>query len=415
MPPCPNLHQALSVNPIYITIMQHLLHRFKTLVAQTSKHPLAIEISRAEGMYLYGPDGNRYLDLVAGINVNHLGHSPPPVVSAVKNQAERYMHVMVYGEYIQHPQVALAAELSGLLPPSLNCTYFVNSGTEAIEGALKLAKRYTGRNEIIAFRNAYHGSTHGSLSLMSSGNQKRPFQPLLPGIRHINFNSIEALEAITQQTACVVAEPVRGSAGVIAADKVFLKKLKQRCDQTKTLLLFDEIQTGFGRTGSMFSFEQYEVVPHILALGKAMGAGMPLAAFVASHEMMDSLTHNPMLGHITTFGGNAVCCAAGLAGLKMLTESKLIAQVKDKEALFVKKLTHPAIKAVRSQGLLIAIEFDSLEFNLKVINKCIENRVITFPFLLAENCMRISPPLIITEQEIEQAVDVILRSIEQVS
>lgn len=376
-------------------------------LAQTSPVPLQLEIEKAEGLYLYAADGKRYLDLISGIAVSYLGHAHPAVVEAVKAQAEKYMHLMVYGEYVQSPQVQYAALLTQHLPEKLNSVYFVNSGAEATEGAMKLAKRFTGRAEIVCFDKAYHGSTQGALSLIGSDAMRLPFQPLLPGISRLSFNSIEELALITEKTACVIIEPIQGEAGVRPAEKKFLKQLRKRCDETGALLVFDEAQTAFGRTGKLFAFEQYDVVPDVLLLAKGVGGGMPLGAFIASKEIMVTLSANPALGHITTFGGHPVCCAAGYAAMRFLLQSNLMQQVQAKEALFKKLLVHPSIKAIRSCGLLLALEFDSFTTCKKIIDACISKGVITDWFLFADNCLRIAPPLTITEKEITEACGVI--------
>jgi len=382
-------------------------------LAPTSDNPLELEIERAEGIYLYDRSGRSYMDLISGISVCNIGHRNPKVIKAIKNQLDKYLHLMVFGEYIQTPQIQLAKMLSDNLPENLNCCYFVNSGSEAVEGALKLARRFTGKTEIIACKNGYHGSTYGALSMMSNEKFKHAFRPLLPECRFIGFNNINDIEHITDKTACVITETIQGDAGVIIPQNDFLIKLRKRCSETGTLLILDEVQTGFGRTGTLFAFEQYNIIPDIITIAKAMGGGMPLGAFISSKEIMDSLKTNPPLGHITTFGGHPVSCAAGIATLKILLEEDLITQAASKEKLFKKLLVHPAIKSVRGKGLLIAIELESIEFTKKVIKECIKNGVTTDWFLFAENCLRIAPPLIITEQEIKKACEVIISSIDQ--
>ncbi|MGB1205105.1 MAG: aspartate aminotransferase family protein [Chitinophagales bacterium] len=384
-------------------------------IAQTSPEPLMLEIERAEGVYLYDTNNKAYLDLIAGISVSNIGHCHPKVVAAIQKQAAQYMHLMVYGEYIYTPQVALTTLLCQHLPSHLNAVYLVNSGTEATEGALKLAKRYTKRTELISFSNAYHGSTHGSLSIMGSETFKQAFRPLLPDTRHIPYNSEKDLTHITEKTACVMAEVVQAEAGVIVPQNDFLKKLRKRCTEVGALLIFDEIQTGFGRTGSLFAFEQYGIEPDILLLAKGMGGGLPIGAFIASREIMTVFQQNPVLGHITTFGGNPVTCAASLATLKVLLENDYIAQVKEKEALFHKHLKHEKIRAIRSKGLLMAVEFKDFDFTKKVIDKCIEKGLITDWFLFADNCLRIAPPLIIDKKQIVWACEQILRSIDEIA
>ncbi len=381
-------------------------------LAQTTETPLALEIEKAEGVYLFDASGKKYMDLISGIAVSNIGHRHPKVISAIKEQLDKYMHLMVYGEYIQSPQVQLAKLLMDNLPENLNSVYFVNSGTEAIEGAMKLAKRFTARTEIISFKNAYHGSTQGSLSIMGNEEFKNAFRPLLPDTRQIEFNNIKQLSQITNKTACVVVETIQGEAGVVLPQKDFLKKLRERCTEAGALLVLDEIQCGFGRTGKLFAFENYGFIPDILCLAKGMGGGMPIGAFISSKEIMNTLTNNPILGHITTFGGHPVCCAASLATLNVLLEEKLIARVEAKEQLFRKLLKHPKIRSVNGKGLLLSIEFDSFEQNKKIIDKCIEKGVITDWFLFNAASMRIAPPLIITEEEIVFACSVIDQCIE---
>lgn len=381
-------------------------------VAQTSDAPLQLEINRAEGMYLYSPDGQRYMDLIAGIGVSNVGHCHPHVVQAVQEQAARYMHLMVYGEYIYYPQVQLSKLLCAQLPPSLNNVYLTNSGAEAVEGAMKLAKRYTERPEIISFKNAYHGSTQGALSIMGDELLKNKVRPLLPATRTLHYNVKEDIAAITTQTAAVVAEVVQAEAGVIAADAEFLQALRQRCTEQGALLIFDEIQSGFGRCGTLFAFEQYGVVPDILLLAKGMGGGLPIGAFIADKKIMSSLSHDPVLGHITTFGGNAVCAAAALATLEVLVQNNLIAEVKEKEQCFLQYLQHPRIKAVRSKGLMIAVELDSFDTVLQSVQYCIKNGIIVDWFLFAPHCLRIAPPLLITPEEIQTACTIITKSLD---
>lgn len=380
-------------------------------VAQTSDFPLSLEIEKAKGLYLYDKSGKKYLDLISGISVSNLGHCHPEMVAAVKSQVEKYAHVMVYGEYIQSPQVQLAEKLSYLLPENLHSVYFVNSGAEATEGAMKLAKRYTGRTEIISCYNSYHGSTQGALSIMGNESLKRKFRPLLPDIRFIGFNNEKHLEYITNKTACVIIEPVQGEAGVILPEKFFLKKLRAKCDATGTLLIFDEAQTAFGRTGSLFALERFNVIPDVLLLAKAFGGGMPLGAFVSSKKIMDCLKSGPALGHITTFGGHPVSCASALASMDILLKDGLVKKVNQKEKLFRKLLRHKDIREIRSAGLMLAVEFESSEKNQQVIRKCLEKGLITDWFLFCDKAMRIAPPLIISEDEIEKSCGIILESI----
>jgi acetylornithine/succinyldiaminopimelate/putrescine aminotransferase len=386
-----------------------LFHRH---VAQTSPNPLGLDIVKAEGVYLYDRDGKEYLDLIGGISVCNTGHRHPRVVEAIKDQADRYLHLLVYGELIQTPQVEYAALLAGHLPPALDSIYFTNSGTEATEGAMKLAKRVTGRTEIIAFNKSYHGSTQGALSIMGDEYWRNAFRPLLPGISHMEYNSAAALDAITSLTACVIAETVQAERGVFVPDGTWLRQLRQRCDATGTLLVLDEIQTGFGRTGKLWGFQRYGVVPDILLLGKALGGGLPMGAFIAGRQHMWTLTGDPVLGHITTFGGHPLCCAAGHAALQVLLASGWIEEVAQKEALFRRLLVHPAIKSVRSTGLLIAVEFESFETNKRIIDACIAAGLLTDWFLFAPECMRIAPPLSITEEQIQKACTTILSSLD---
>ena len=385
---------------------------FLQYVAQTTDFPLLLEIEKAEGIYLYDVEGKSYLDLIAGISVSNLGHCHPEVVEAVQQQAANYMHLMVYGEYIYSPQVQLAKLLTSLLPAHLNTVYLVNSGTEAVEGALKLVKRATDRREIVSFKNAYHGSTHGSLSVMGSEKFKRAFRPLVPGNRVIRFNCEADLKLITRHTAGVIVEPIQAEAGVNVPENDFLKKLRARCTKVGALLIFDEIQTACGRTGSLFAFEQYRVEPDVLLLAKGLGGGMPIGAFIASGELMGLFKNNPILGHITTFGGHPVSCAAALATLRVLLREPYIGQVVEKAELFRELLQHRGIHAVRHKGLLMAVEFSDFTFTRQVIDKCIERGLVTDWFLFADNCLRIAPPLVITEAEIRWACEIILESIE---
>ncbi|RYE54645.1 MAG: aspartate aminotransferase family protein [Sphingobacteriales bacterium] len=382
--------------------------------AQTSTTPLLLEFIKAQGIWLTDSEGKQYIDLIAGIGVSNVGHCHPAVVKAVKEQAEKYMHLMVYGEYVQSPQVNFAKALAGVLPPTLNCTYFVNSGAEATEGAMKLAKRATGRTKFIAFKNSYHGSTQGALSLMGSDEFKNGYQPLLPGVSFIRFNSLEDLDKITTEIAAVFIEPVQGEAGVRLPDEDYLMALRKKCTETGTLLVLDEIQTGFGRTGKLFAFEHYNILPDILLLAKGIAGGMPIGAFIASKELMSVFTNNPILGHITTFGGHPVNCAAGIATLEAILSENLVDHVEEKGALLESLLEHNAIKEIRRKGLMMAVEFDSYETNKKIIDGCIEDGLITDWFLHCSNSMRIAPPLIITEEELRHAAKIILKNIELV-
>jgi acetylornithine/succinyldiaminopimelate/putrescine aminotransferase len=379
--------------------------------AQTTDFPLLLEFERAEGIYMYNKEGKAYTDLISGIGVSNLGHSNPYVVNAIKEQLDKYMHLMVYGEYVQTPQVRFAEKLVSLLPARLQSVYFTNSGAEAVEGALKLAKRYTGRHEVVACNNSYHGSTHGALSVMGNEEFKQAYRPLLPGVSFIRFNDVADLDLITDKTACVIIETVQGEAGIRVPEVVYMQALRRRCNETGTLLILDEIQVAFGRTGKLFAFEHFGIEPDILLLAKALGGGMPVGAFISSNQIMGALKESPILGHITTFGGHPVCCAAGLAALEVLLNENLIAGVAEKEALFKSLLIHPAIKKVRGKGLMLAAEFESFELNKKIIDRCIENGVITDWFLHCSNSMRIAPPLIITHDEIKKACNVILEAI----
>lgn len=381
-------------------------------LAQTTPFPFQIPIERAEGIYLYTPTGKRYTDMISGIAVSNLGHRHPKVVTAIKNQIDKHLHVMAYGEYIQSPSNLLAKKLADVLPGNLNCSYFVNSGTEANEGALKLAKRFTGRSEIISFHKSYHGSTHGSLSVSGNEKKKNAFRPLLPDVRFIDFNVIEDLSLITDRTACVIMETIQGDAGVRIPSKDFMKALRQRCSETGALLILDEIQCGMGRCGTLFAFEQFGIVPDILTIAKAFGGGLPIGAFISSKKIMECLTHNPMLGHITTFGGNPVCCASALATLEVLLEEKIIEQVETKGKLIESLLQHPKIKAIRRVGLMFAVDFETEEQVQHIVKHALENGVICFWFISCPASFRIAPPLTISEEEIRGACEVILKAID---
>lgn len=386
---------------------------FLSHMGQTSAAPLCLEIVKAEGSKLYDVNGNEYIDLIGGISVCNIGHRHPKVIEAIKKQLDEYLHVMVYGELVQSPQVQYAALLTKHLPPSLNSVFYTASGSEATEGAMKLAKRYSNRTQIISFRNSYHGSTQGALSVMGSEYWQQAFRPLLPDTLQLHYNSFDDLENITERTACVIAETIQAEAGVIVPQNDWLKALRKRCYATGALLILDEIQCGFGRNGTLWAFEQFGIIPDILLLGKALGGGMPLGAFIADKKIMDVLTHDPVLGHINTFGGHPVCCAAGWAAFKVLLEEDLIAGVKKKEELFVSLLKASEGLApssrLRSSGLMIALEFDSFEMNKKVIDELLkapgrpgqsDALIFTDWFLFAANCLRIAPPLTITEEEI---------------
>jgi len=385
---------------------------FLKQLAPTSPYPFLISVDRAEGVYLYSPDGKTYMDMISGIAVSNVGHRHPKVVEAIKAQLDKHLHVMVYGEYIQSTPNQLAAKLASLLPPQLNCSYFVNSGTEANEAALKLAKRVTGRTEIISCKKSYHGSTHGSLSVSGNEVKKRAFRPLLPDVRFIHFNQEEDLVDITERTACVIMETVQGDAGVRVPTKKYLQAVRKRCNEVGALLIFDEIQCGMGRTGKLFAFEHFEVVPDILTIAKAFGGGLPIGAFVSSYENMQQLTHNPMLGHITTFGGNPVCCASALATLQVIEEEKLLEHVEVKGKLIEDLLRHPKVKEVRRIGLMFAFDFDTEERVNRIVQYAKEHGVICYWFLSHPNSFRIAPPLTITEEEIRKACAVIKEAIE---
>jgi len=381
--------------------------------AQTSDFPLMLDITKAKGVYLYKSDGLRVIDMISGIGVSNVGHSHPQVVKAVQKQARRYMHVMVYGELVQSPQTALAAALVTTLPPDLNNVFFVNSGSEAVEGAMKLAKRYTARTQIISCFRAYHGSTQGALSIGGSEYFKQNFRPLLPDIRQIYFGVEAELIQITERTACVIIETVQGEAGVRSACPRYWQALRERCNQTGTLLVLDEIQTGFGRTGKFWAFEHYGIVPDIIVMAKAMGGGMPLGAFVASQKIMSVLKNNPILGHITTFGGHPVSCAASLAALQIIQKEKLAEKAEAKAQLFKKYLKHPEIVEIRNKGLMIAVEFKNFQRLKLIIDRAIELGILTDWFLYCDNSMRLAPPLTITSKQIKKACHLIVQAIEE--
>jgi acetylornithine/succinyldiaminopimelate/putrescine aminotransferase len=381
---------------------------FFTYQAQTSPHPLGLEISHAKGSYIYDRDGNAHLDFVAGVSACGLGHSHPKVVKAIKEQVDRYMHVMVYGEYVQQPAVEFTKLLAAHLPQNLETTYLVNSGTEAMEGALKLARRYTGRSQIIAANRAYHGNTMGSLSIMGFEERKSAFRPLLPDVRFINFNAVEDLEKITNKTAAVVLETIQGGAGFILPQNGYLQKVRERCNEVGALLILDEIQPGFGRTGKLFAFEHFNCIPDILVVGKGMASGLPVGAFVASHKMMATLQDHPKLGHITTFGGNPVIAAASLATLQEITGSQLIGDTLEKEKLFRKLLVHPLIEEIRGKGLMLALLLQNKEIVDHLILTAAKEGLILFWLLFEPKAVRISPPLTISIKEIEKGCDQIL-------
>ena len=387
---------------------------FYQKVAQTTSSPIGIEIADAQGCYMYSPDGKRYIDLISGVAVSNVGHCHPKVVAAVQEQASKYMHLMVYGEYIQSPQVQYAEMLTKLLPPTLNNIYYVNSGSEAVEGALKLAKRYTGRGEIIHTTNAYHGSTHGAISIMGNEEFRYAFRPLLPGTRAIRFNNFDDLKHITTQTACVILDPLQSENGLIVPAEGYMERLRQRCTDTGTLLIFDEVQTGFGRTGSMFYLNK-TVTPDILIIAKAMGGGMPIGAFVSSKEIMNSLTYNPILGHITTFGGHPVSCAAALASLKVIAEEELWQNAEEKGKLFEEALKNNSkLTGIRRQGLFLACDLETEEIYWKLLDRFIDNGLVTDSFLYKLNSFRIAPPLTISDSETNEAIELIIKSLNEI-
>lgn len=381
---------------------------FFTYQTQTTAHPLGMEVSHAKGSYIYDNQGKAHLDFVAGVSACSLGHCPPRVINAVKEQLEKYMHVMVYGEYVQQPAVEFTKLLASKLPKNLETTYLVNSGTEAIEGAIKLARRYTGRSQLIAAHRAYHGNTMGSLSLMGYEERKSAFRPLIPDVSFIKFNVEADLEQITEKTAAVVLETIQGGAGFILPENGYLAKVRERCDQVGALLILDEIQPGFGRTGKLFAFEHFNCIPDILVLGKGMAAGLPVGAFVSSKKMMDTLQINPKLGHITTFGGNPVIAAASLATLQEITEKQLIEQTLEKENLFRTLLVHPLIKEVRGKGLMLALLLDNEEIVNYLVLTAAKKGLILFWLLFESKAVRISPPLTISMKEIAIGCDQII-------
>lgn len=396
-------------------MISNLRQLFLEHVGQTSDYPMMLEVERAEGVYLYGPNGKRWIDLISGVSVSAVGHGNPAVIEAICRQARDYLHLMVYGEAIEAPQVRYAQRIASLLPDPLDSVYFVNSGSEAVEGALKLAKRYTGRTEMIYYKNAYHGSTHGSLSVMGGETFRNTFRPLLPDTRQIRFNEPDDLQYITPRTACVIIEPVQGEGGIIPVRRDYLQALRDRCNETETLLIYDEIQTGLGRTGTLYFFQHYGIVPDILCTAKAFGGGMPLGAFIASKRVMDVLKTNPVLGHITTFGGHPVCCAAGLAALEYTLSEGLMEQAESKGALYEKLLgDHPLVREIRRVGLLMAIEFGDAELTARIVWDAVEAGLMTEWFMFHETAMRIAPPLTITPAEIEESCTILRKVLDRV-
>lgn len=383
--------------------------------AQTTPYPVSLKIDKAKGIYIWDKSGKKYFDLISGLAVANIGHCHPKIIEAVNIQTKEYLHVMPYGEFVQGPQTKLAVKLDEILPSQLNCTYFVNSGTEANEAALKLAKKYTGRTEIIAFNRSYHGSSHGSLSVSGNETKKGAFRPLLPSVRFLEFNDVSELKKISRKTACVIIEPIQGDAGVRIPSAEFIIELRKRCSETGVLLIFDEIQTGFGRTGTMFALEQFKVVPDILTIAKAFGGGMPIGAFISSQEIMSTLKSKPMLGHITTFGGHPVNCAAALANINVIEEEGLIDQVEQKGALIEDLISHKSIVEIRRIGLMLALEFPSFEWVEKLFYLNLEKGLITFWFISCNNSLRLAPPLTISVDEIKEFCMIINKNIEQVT
>jgi acetylornithine/N-succinyldiaminopimelate aminotransferase len=378
-------------------------HLFLQHVGQTSPSPLAIHMTKADGSRMWDASGNEYIDLISGISVCHVGHRHPAVLDAIQKQLDKYLHIMVYGELVETPQVEYATALTQSLPSNLNTVFFTTGGSEATEGAMKLAKRYTGRAQMISFKNSYHGSTQGALSLMGSEYWQQAYRPLLPGIVQMNYNNQDDLKYITKETACVFAETIQAEMGVYVPDKKWMQALRDRCTEVGALLVLDEIQCGFGRNGTLWAFEQFGIVPDILLLGKALGGGMPLGAFIADHAIMQVLTENPVLGHINTFGGHPVCCAAGLAAFQALKDENMINGVAGKEEFIRSKLKHPLIKNINSRGLMMAVEFDSYDTNKKIIDELIKKGVFTDWFLFASHALRIAPPLNISEDDLTTA------------
>ena len=381
--------------------------------AQTTQFAAGFEVEKAVGTYIYGTDGRKYLDFVAGVSANTLGHSHPKIVNAIKEQAEKYLHVMVYGEYAQEKPVALCELMAESIPDPLEVTYLVNSGAEAIDGALKLAKRYTGREEIISMKDAYHGNTHGALSVSGNEYHKREFRPLLPMVNFIEFNNEQDFFKITEKTACVIAETIQGAAGFLMPSENYFRNLKKRCEEVGALLILDEIQPGFGRTGKLFAFEHYGIVPDILVMGKGMGGGVPVGAFMSSKKIMETLSHSPKLGHITTFGGNPLIAASSYVTLKEVLDSGLMNETDAKEKLFRDLLVHPKINNINGKGLMLAVNLGSPEFTIQIAKKCMEKGLIVFWQLYRNEYMRISPPLTITEAEIREGCAIILDALNE--
>lgn len=388
--------------------------QFLKLQGQTNESPYLIDVDKAEGIYIWDKSGKRYMDMIAGVAVTNVGHRHPKVLEAIQSQLDKHLHVMVYGEYIQDSQLALANNLKSILPDKLNCSYVVNSGTEANEAAIKLAKRYTGRSEVISCQQSYHGSTHGSLSVTGNETKKAKYRPLLPMVKFIEFNNIESIDIITNQSACIIIETIQGDAGLREPTQAFIEALRKKCDDTGALLIFDEVQVGMGRTGKMFAFEHYNVIPDILTLGKGLGGGMPIGAFISDYEIMQTLTNNPMLGHITTFGGHPVITAAANACIDVLKEEDWISEADSKAKLLVDALmTNDEVIEVRQKGLFFAVEMGSFDRVKLVVDRCLEKGLIGFWFLSTPTAFRLSPPLSITTEEIELAANIILEAIDE--
>jgi acetylornithine/succinyldiaminopimelate/putrescine aminotransferase len=387
---------------------------FQQRLAIPSEVNDALEIEKAEGIYLFTNEGEKYIDLVSGVSVSNIGHCHPAVVEAVKNQVEKYMHLMVYGKYIQSPQTQLAGLLTSVLPEYLNSVFLVNSGSEAIEGALKLAKRITNRSEIFAFKNAYHGSTHGALSLLGNEEMKSAYRPLLPNIKFLDYNNTEQLRQITDKTACVVIEAIQAEAGIILPDNNFMEALNKKCKKVGCMIIIDEVQMGFGRTGKLFGFEHFNIQPDIICIAKGMGGGMPIGAFISSKENMNLLTFNPHLGHITTFGGHPVSCAAALASLKVILENELHLKSNEKGKFIAERLAiHPKIATIRQKGLMLGVELKKEFQASKMVKLLQENKMIVDQFLFNESSFRIAPPLTITHDELELVVKKVIESLEK--
>jgi acetylornithine/succinyldiaminopimelate/putrescine aminotransferase len=387
--------------------MENLRDSFYKYLAQTTGHPMDLEVVSANGCYFKTRDGREYIDFISGIAVSNLGHRHPAIIKAIREQIDKHLFVMVYGEFVTESQVKLAEKLSSLLPDPIDNVYFTSTGTEAVEGALKLAKRYTGRHKIISFKKSYHGSTHGSLSVSGNEYKKYAFRPLLPEVYHLEYNNISELDEIDKNTACVIAESIQGDAGVRIPDVEFIKALRKKCDDNGALLILDEIQTGMGRTGKLFAFQHFDIIPDIVVMGKALGGGLPLGAFAASRQIMESLTSDPMLGHITTFGGNPVSCAASLAFLNTLEGEKILDEVEEKGEALMKYLDHPGIVEVRRKGLMFAIQFESREIVAKIVSECLEKGLVCFWFLSCPEAFRIAPPLNISEEDLKKGGQII--------